>query len=224
MKFSKIKFITFYRLLFSVVAWAGIIIMLINNVSGKSGHELTMAIENYFSYFTTESNIMVALILTLSVLYRNAEKPVFLKPQIKGAVTLYITITGIIYHVLLRNVQPPHGIGVYSNLILHYIMPIAFVVDWIIADVRGIYKWKYAMIWLCYPIIYLIFTLIRGSFTLFYPYPFVNVTKLGYGGVAENALVLTVLFSMLGLIYVIIDKISLRLLNSKNNDSEIAIE
>ncbi|MFZ5976285.1 MULTISPECIES: Pr6Pr family membrane protein [unclassified Hydrotalea] len=33
--------------------------------------------------------------------------------------------------------------------------------------------------WLIYPLLYLVYILIRGSFSGFYPYPFVNVLQIG---------------------------------------------
>jgi hypothetical protein len=42
-----------------------------------------------------------------------------------------------------------------------------------------------------------VFTLIRGAIAHWYPYPFIDVTQLGYGGVAVNCLWVALL--MLGL-------------------------
>jgi hypothetical protein len=45
-----------------------------------------------------------------------------------------------------------------------------------------------------FPLCWLGFTLIRGAFISWYPYPFIDVTKLGYGGTVLNCLWVSVLW------------------------------
>ncbi len=45
-----------------------------------------------------------------------------------------------------------------------------------------------------FPVLWLVFTLIRGAFVGFYPYPFVDVDEHGYGRVLLNCLLVAVLF------------------------------
>jgi hypothetical protein len=45
-----------------------------------------------------------------------------------------------------------------------------------------------------YPLLWLVFTLIRGEGTGFYPYPFVDVGLHGYGRVLLNCLFVALLF------------------------------
>jgi len=55
-------------------------------------------------------------------------------------------------------------------------------------------------LWLIYPLAYLFYTLIHGAVSGFYPYPFVNVDKLGYGKALLNCLGVTVFFVVLSLL------------------------
>jgi len=59
---------------------------------------------------------------------------------------------------------------------------------------------------LCYPLIYLIYTLVRGSFTGTYPYPFLDVGVIGYGGMMANVAVLLIVFLGMGLAIVAISR------------------
>jgi hypothetical protein len=46
--------------------------------------------------------------------------------------------------------------------------------------------------WLAYPLAWLVYTLVRGASTDWYPYPFVNVDQLGYDGVLVRCVFLCV--------------------------------
>jgi hypothetical protein len=56
--------------------------------------------------------------------------------------------------------------------------------------------------------------LIRGSFTGFYPYYFIDVGKLGLPGVMVNVAMLLILFFVIGEIFVGIDKLMNRTANA----------
>ena len=56
---------------------------------------------------------------------------------------------------------------------------------------------RIAWLSLIFPICWLAFTLIRGAIAHWYPYPFIDVTQLGYGRAAVNCVWVALL--MLGL-------------------------
>jgi hypothetical protein len=171
---------------------------------------------NTFSTFTIQSNLFVALWLFVAIIfYKIKEKPVVLNPVFRGAVTLYVTVTFLIYAIILEPIYSPQGWALVSNIGLHYIVPIAFIVDWLITETSNKYKWKYILLWLIYPIMYLIYTLIRGYFTGFYPYPFLNLNDIDVSTFIFNVLMLTVLFILLGVFYVLVNHIIYRFRKSK---------
>jgi hypothetical protein len=58
---------------------------------------------------------------------------------------------------------------------------------------RRLLPMRVALVWLAYPLVYLGYTLVRGQIANWYPYPFVDVAHLGYGGVlARSAALLLV--------------------------------
>jgi hypothetical protein len=64
-------------------------------------------------------------------------------------------------------------------------MPIVVIADWLYQPPLSKVSAKQALWWLAFPLTYLVYTLIRGSITNWYPYPFLNPDKVGgYGGVA----------------------------------------
>ena len=139
---------------------------------------------NHFSYFTVLSNVFAAVVALLGVF-----SPV--SPQIRGAAVLYMGTTGIVYWLLLRgvDVQTP----AYANWVLHTIVPILVVVEWLLAP--G--KTRRAWIWLSFPLAYLTYTLVRGPIVGWYPYPFMDPRQNGYGEVLLNCVVVAVVFCVL---------------------------
>jgi hypothetical protein len=133
-----------------------------------------------FKYYTMQTNLMVTIWFTLAIIWHN--KPESLKKisgPIKGAFTLYITTTFVFFAILLQIFYRPTGWAAFSNLILHYIIPIAFIVDWILTETKIQYKWTYLPYWIIYPICYLVFSFIHGTFTIDYLYPFLDISIRG---------------------------------------------
>jgi len=103
-------------------------------------------------------------------------------------------VTGIVYHLVLAGSDDPHGWAAVANFLLHTLAPVVGVLGWLLFGPRGqtdarIVSWS-----IVYPLLWLVFTLIRGEFVGFYPYPFVNVDEHGYGRVLLNCLLVAVLF------------------------------
>lgn len=156
-------------------------------------------------YFTIQSNVAYGLFAGYAV-WRARRGEVEPSPLVKGAVTLYVTITGTVYHLVLANpaspfamVQPDRDlVGALGNQLLHTVVPLLAVVDWAVFDTRGRYRWRYALYWLAFPLAYLAFALLRGLVVHRYPYPFINAAELGYDGVAVSTVVFAVTFWVLG--------------------------
>lgn len=154
--------------------------------------------------FTVQSNLMLAGYHLWRVV--RGRRP---SAEVKGAVTLYIVMTGLVWHFLrMRGADPfEHlsfsGFGL-GNFLLHYVTPVMAVIDWLVFDRTAARpKWTAAAVWLVYPATYLIFALVRGALLpphswKRYPYPFLNVDRFGYGGVAVMAVVLAACFVLLG--------------------------
>lgn len=162
---------------------------------------------NSFKSFTMQTNLIVTIWLTLAILWHN--KPETLEKisgPLKGALTLYITITFIFFAVLLAPFYQPTGFAAFSNLILHYITPIAFIVDWILTETKLRYKWNYLPYWIIYPLCYLVFAFIHGTFTGNYLYPFLDINALGILGYVLFVSILIAAGIVLGCMYIAINR------------------
>lgn len=160
-------------------------------------------------YFTIQSSVAYGIFAAWSA-FRGRDTPAALK----GAVTLYVAITGLVYHLVLTN--PASGFAVaevqralpdaIGNQLLHTVVPLLAVLDWLVFDERGRFRWRYALYWLAFPLGYLAFALIRGLVVDKYPYPFIDVHELGYDGVSVSTVAFAVAFWILGLLFVAIDR------------------
>jgi hypothetical protein len=153
---------------------------------------------NFFSYFTILSNVFAALVLIIGAIYLlRGQKPSKNQELIRTATVLYMTVTGIIYATLLSGLS----LGLlmpWVNDVLHRIMPVVVVADWLYQPTKAKLRAKQIPWLLVFPIAFLVYTLIRGPSVNWYPYPFLNPSKAGgYAGVALYSLAILVLFFVL---------------------------
>lgn len=185
-----------YRLFFGALGLSAIITEMV--VLGGRG---TFAPSNFFSFFTIQSNILASITLIAGAAALLTGKPA-LHVLWRGAVTLYMIVTGIIFAALLSGLDAGVLTAVpWDNTVLHYIMPIAVFGDWLLDRPRQQLPFKRVSVWLAYPLAYLIYTLARGHFVGWYPYPFLNAAEKGYVSVGVVSLGVTVV--VLGLAWIV---------------------
>lgn len=149
----------------------------------------------FFSFFTILTNSLVAVFFTFSLVRQKAKYfSILHKPGTLTAVTVYITVVGLIYQIVLRQTWDPTGLQKIVDELLHSIIPVMVIVFWYLYENKPPVKFGQIPQWLIYPLLYLVYVLIRGSFSGFYPYPFINVTTIGWQSVWVNSTVITVLF------------------------------
>lgn len=141
---------------------------------------------DYFTYFTIWSNILVAVVSIM--LFRRPERDSFVFRVLRLDSILMITVTGIIYNVVLAGSAKLQGLEVVSNLFDHMLTPLVSVLVWLFVGPRGWISWRVIAASLVLPIIWLVFALIRGAFIDAYPYGFLDVATYGYGAVLTNVL------------------------------------
>ncbi len=199
------KNILIYRIIFTILSWftmvASAIIYTIENGS-------ILPWFNVFKSFTYQTNLMVTIWFTLAILWH--KKPQLLKKikgALKGAFTLYITITFVIFAVFLQLFYPfPTGWAAFNNLVVHYIIPIAFIIDWVLTENKMKYKWTYILYWIIYPTCYIIFAVIHGTITGNYMYYFFDINTIGILGFVMYTSILIVFGIVLACLYTAINR------------------
>ena len=158
---------------------------------------------NFFSYFTILTNILAALALTLPWLApQSALGKFFARPSVRTAIAAYMIIVMTIVYFVLRHLADLQGWNFVADLLLHYVMPVLFVIDWLFLVPKQSLRVSDTLGWLAFPIIYLVWTFIHGVFSGFYPYPFLNHSELGIPRVLLNEAGLLIVFLVLGTILV----------------------
>lgn len=131
-----------------------------------------------FSYFTIWSQIIVGIIATLLFLNPNRDGKLF-RIFFLDAV-LMITVTGVVYNLLLGPNFPPQGLNQISSPIEHTWTPILMVAAFLLTGPRGWIKASMIPKVLVLPIAYVAYTLLRGAVINSYPYDFFDVVSYGY--------------------------------------------
>jgi hypothetical protein len=151
---------------------------------------------NFFSYFTVEANTLAVVSLVLSAFALARGRRDRRLDLCRGAVTLYMTTTILVFIVLLSGYSSEELTAVpWDNTVLHYIMPIVVIVDWLVAGRVAPVAFRTSATWLAFPLAYLAYSLVRGPIADWYPYPFMDPALHGYLGVAVTSVVIAVILT-----------------------------
>lgn len=164
------------------------------------------------NYYTLLSNILCIVYFIIDIIYilKVKDNKTFC-PPLKSIMTMSITVTMLIVIFLLQGSFPTTGLIGLSFIILHYIVPIMVILDWLLFDKKGLYKVTYPFLNLIVPAVYYIYVIIlvntgyEFSTASKYPYPFLDKYKLGYSKVIISDIVIVILYIILGFIYYFID-------------------
>ena len=179
-----------YLLAMALLGWSAVSlqIVLVASIFKDVGLPVTSGIIDALSYFTVLTNILVAIVVTASII-RGKPDTFLTGPGTMAAVAVYIIIVGVIYSLFLRPLWNPVGFQLAADVALHGLTPIL-----------------YPIYWLIYPLFYVAYSLLRGLLINRYLYPFADITILGYRKVFANTAILLLTFLALGLIMVAIDR------------------
>lgn len=177
-----------YRLGFAALALAALGTQLLLGLQRDN-----FIVANFFSFFTIESNLIASVVFLITgfAALKFADMGRF--ALLRGAATLYMTTTGIIYFLLLRGLEASLQTPVpWVNTVLHYVMPAALLLDWLVAPPNRRVTFRQALIWLLFPAVYVFYSLVRGPLVNWYPYPFLDAREQSYERIAVTSLVMLV--------------------------------
>ena len=183
-----------FAAIIALLAWATLILQYFL----KTGSSI-----NFFSFFTIQSNILVALVTSSAILTPHSAPAKLLSgTSIRTAVALYIMVVSLVYNTVLRGLVPLAGLGLLADTMLHVIIPILYLIYWILATRFKTLSYHKGLAWLIFPFAYLIYSLIRGAMVGWYPYPFLNAGQLGYEKVMLNVVGMILVFPFAGLLLI----------------------
>jgi hypothetical protein len=206
-----------YRIAFIIICATGVFIHFDLNDKNINIHE--------FSFFTLWSNIfcLVFMIVLLIKHFSGQNTRSHILIYFKGMALSCITCTFLVYHFSGSKIinsydhMTPLGLPLES-ILAHYVVPFMFILDWILFQPKGLYKWSHIFSWLLFPLVYIIcfFTRCRCNnpeafkYVPKYPYFFLNYENIGFKMCLCYILVLLVIFIAINVLIVLVDKLLYR--------------
>ncbi len=194
-----------YLIILSIVAWFALIGQLYLIILNRNT-SVVVTLVRYISFFTILTNLLVALCSTILLRDKNNEVNFFSRLKTITAIAVYITVVGLVYNLVLRFLWQPQGLQLVVDELLHTVVPVLFILFWLLFVPKAGLKAKDILPWLLYPFVYVIYILIRGAMTGEYPYPFIDVVQLGYSKVFLNSGMLVIVFLVFSWVYVGLDR------------------
>ncbi|MGY3126831.1 hypothetical protein ACVWW9_000330 [Agrococcus sp. UYP33] len=166
-----------------VVAWRVVILLgallaegwnIVNMV--RSGEPPT----EHFAYFTVQANILVIVLMLWMLGTREEHRPRWFD-HVRGAITAYIVLAGIVYAVLLAQPDEVWSWTVdFTNAAQHRFVPWMVGLDWLLVPTARRIRVSRAAWWMAYPVAYLVAAWLRGGLVDgWFPYPFLDPGEHG---------------------------------------------
>ena len=180
----------------AIIGWVGLAVQL-SAVFDQVG-SLAGAIWVMLRFFTIWTNVLAAAVFTGIAL----GQPYLRSQSLLGLMTLSILFVGAAYVLLLRGLIELSGGAVAANLILHYIVPVLAPLFWLLFAPKGALKWRDPVLWAIYPLTYFAYALVRGASDGKYPYPFMDIPKVGWASALTTVGIILVAYLLVGTVFV----------------------
>ena len=184
-----------FRILFALVtAWA--LALLLDLDEGRFEPVV-------FVFFTALSNLACLVWAVWSVVvtgrdirtdgWRGGSSP---SPRAAGYPLMSIIVTMLIYLVVLAPTVPTDELFTLEDTLVHVVVPVLMILDWALFTPKGRQRWYDPLLWAVPPYLYLGWAFLHhalgGDFSgRPYPYPFMNVDRIGWDGFFTYVVVLT---------------------------------
>lgn len=166
------------------------------------------------SYFTILTNLMTGIWFLLEGAIPALGKRL---GQMKGGLLLCNLLTGCVYYLVLHPGTFGLGAVLSINGLQHFVIPVCVLLDWIVLEKRGTYRWWSPVLWSLAPLGYVFFIetavpagLCIGRFRIGYPYFFLDPGRVGVSGVIRYTIGLGAAWLAAGYLLVWIDRMLAR--------------
>ncbi len=188
----------------ALVAWFGLSAQIVFSIQDAVSEHAFIATQllDQFSRFSIQTTTLVALIATIAFI-RPRSKSLLLRPSVQAALVVYVFVVGVVFEVLLRSDAP--GLQLVDR-VFHGVIPILYLVYWLIFAPKGNLSMLDPALWLIYPLLFFAYTMVRGEIFGVYLRRIHEIIKHGYGEFFTDALAFFAAFLAIGLILVSIDQ------------------
>jgi hypothetical protein len=195
-----------------IVGVGGLVVQFVLSMQAylAAGRDIPGALGAFFIYYTILTNIVLVLVY-VSELAAWRWLEVFRKLDVTGMMVANMLLVMTFVHFFLRGLTQLSGLFVVCDIVLHYVTPAIYIVWWLVGVRHGPLVVRRVPIMLLPTFIYFLVAMARGAWTHEYPYPILNVVKLGYGHVLLNAVAMTLALGCLMLVVIGVDEVLGRL-------------
>jgi hypothetical protein len=140
---------------------------------------------NFFAYLTIQSNMLFVAVTVLAgvLALRGRDDAPWL--DLMRAIALSTTLScGVIFGLIVEQ-SGERGFRIdvpWSDIVLHFVLPVIAVLDWVIGPGRGRAPWRTITFVVTFMLGWGIVTLIRGPIVGWYPYFFLDPAQLANAG------------------------------------------
>ncbi len=156
----------------------------------------------FFAFFTIQSNLVGVAAFSWLVARPDGPRSRGIELLRAGA-AIYLTVTFLVVIILLNGVDVQLQL-VWVDVVLHKIFPIIVVADLLLDPPRTRLVMGDIVTLLIYPLVWTLLTVIRGAVdpARWYPYPFLDPAKGGYGQVAVTIVAVVIGFVVIAVAYI----------------------
>ena len=194
-----------WQAVLAAVIVVALIVQLSVTVSGV-GSQVSLAtrLVRLFSYFTIQSNLLVAVAAISLVLDPARDGTWWRVLRLDGL--LGIATTGLVFHIVLAPISKATGLALLASNGFHYVSPWMALVGWLLFGPRPRIGWSTVALSLIWPAVWLAYTFVHGALSGWYPYPFLNVAKIGYPAALANTVAVLGGAGVLVLLFKVLDR------------------
>ena len=153
----------------------------------------------FFSYFTTQANLLVVA-TSLSLARRPDRDGSGWRVARLNALS-GITITALVHWFLLHPLDDFRGLQWASDTLVHIIVPILVVLGWLVFGPRRRITTRVVVLGMIWPVAWLLYTLLVGRITGWYPYFFLDLEQSGPGVVAVYCVAILILLFVVSCLF-----------------------
>jgi len=185
----------------AATGWAALILQLILTLAATraQGDTAMGGLWRYLGYFTVLTNLFAAVVLTGAAAGR-------VRARLEFMAAAAMILVGIVYSLLLRESWNPQGLQKLADIALHDLQPALMVLFWLLRP-HGRLGLRDVAASLLPPAAYCLCALARGAVEGWYPYPFLDVARIGAGAVARNCAGIALAFLLLASLLLGLDRL-----------------
>ena len=184
-----------------------IVLIFVGGQDANSGSNATGPIDTrlvrLFSFFTIQSNLFV--LGTSIALAMNIHRDGKLWRVLRLDALLGIIITGLVYETILAPLVHLEGWALVATIGFHYISPWATLIGWLLFGPRPRTTWSTTLLAFIWPVLWIVYTFVHGAITGWYPYPFLDVTTIGFADSVRNSAIVLAIGVVIAIILTVLD-------------------